>query len=69
LDISERHLWQLEDRGHLTAIKLGRSKKYSISELERFVADQYKRAGAADKRLDPFDSAAINSKVKNDVLP
>lgn len=58
LDISQRHLWQLEHDGELTAIRFGRSKKYSMRELERFVSDQQKREDATDELANPIDEEA-----------
>ena len=54
LCISERHLWQLEHIGALNAIKFGRSKRYAVRELERFVADRQSRAAATDELVKPI---------------
>lgn len=38
LRISERHLWTITRTGKLPAIKLGRSKRYSLADLDAYIA-------------------------------
>jgi hypothetical protein len=40
LRISERHLWTLTARGDIQCIRMNASKRYPISELERYIARQ-----------------------------
>ncbi len=40
LSISERTLWTLTKTGSIAVVKIGGSKRYSISDLERFIANQ-----------------------------
>lgn len=44
LAICEKTLWSLTKRGELPAVRLGRSVRYAISDLEAFIARR--RAGA-----------------------
>ncbi|MFT5328412.1 MAG: excisionase family DNA binding protein [Planctomycetaceae bacterium] len=39
LDVCERSVWQLVKDGKLKAIRIGRSVRIPVSELERFVAN------------------------------
>ncbi len=38
LGISERTLWTITDRGEIHCIRIGASKRYPVTELERFVS-------------------------------
>jgi excisionase family DNA binding protein len=38
LSISERTLWSLTNQGRLKSVRIGRSVRYAVTELERFVA-------------------------------
>ena len=38
LTISQRHLWDLTNRGELPAIKIGRSVSYSSKDIAEFIA-------------------------------
>jgi excisionase family DNA binding protein len=40
LSISERTLWTLTKAGSIAVVKIGGSKRYAISDLERFIANQ-----------------------------
>jgi excisionase family DNA binding protein len=44
LGISARTVWTLENCGELKATRIGRAVRFSVRELERFIAD---RQGAA----------------------
>lgn len=48
LSISERSLWSLQNEGKIRAIKIGRSVRYPLSELERFLASELERGGQLD---------------------
>jgi excisionase family DNA binding protein len=43
LGVCERTIWQLVKNGELKAIRIGRSVRIPIAELERFIADQAKQ--------------------------
>jgi excisionase family DNA binding protein len=40
LSISERTLWTLTDQGELPRVKIGRSVRYSVRDLERYIEGQ-----------------------------
>jgi excisionase family DNA binding protein len=40
LSISERSLWSLTKSGQIAVVKIGSSKRYSIHDIERFIANQ-----------------------------
>jgi excisionase family DNA binding protein len=40
LGLSARTVWSLNAAGELSAIRIGRSVRYSIRELERFIAQR-----------------------------
>jgi excisionase family DNA binding protein len=40
LGVSERTLWTLKDSGQVRAINIGRSVRYPVSELERYIRRQ-----------------------------
>ena len=48
LSISERSLWCLQNEGRIRAIKIGRSVRYPLSELERFLATELERGDEID---------------------
>lgn len=58
LRISKSSLRILVDAGEITPIRIGRSVRFPISELRRYVAEQMESAGAA-----PIEGAAT-SRVK-----
>jgi excisionase family DNA binding protein len=37
LSICEKTLWSLTDRGELSAVRIGRSVRYSVSDLQAFI--------------------------------
>jgi excisionase family DNA binding protein len=37
LAISDRHLWAITDRGDLPCIKLGRTVRYAIEDIEAYL--------------------------------
>ena len=43
LKISERSLWTLTQRGDINAIRIGRSVRYTISDLVAFVESRRRR--------------------------
>lgn len=43
LKISERSLWTLTQRGDVNAIRIGRSVRYTISDLVAFVESRRRR--------------------------
>jgi len=38
LSISARHLWAITDRGDLTSIKVGNCVRYSVEDLDAYIA-------------------------------
>lgn len=47
LDISERTLWSMKDRGEIPHIKMGHLVKYPVDDLKRWI-DAKKRGGNDD---------------------
>jgi excisionase family DNA binding protein len=45
LSISERTLWSLTDRNEIRAVRIGRSKRYALDDLRRWI--ESKRGGGA----------------------
>lgn len=49
LNISKRLLWSLNNQGLIACIWLGKAKRYSVVELERYIRDETARAGGYDR--------------------
>ena len=48
LSMSERACWALSQQGVVPSFKLGRSRFYSVQELEQWVSDQTMKGGNAE---------------------
>ncbi len=47
LNMSERSLWTLTKSGELPSLKLNRLRRYSIAELERWIASKLETEGVS----------------------
>jgi excisionase family DNA binding protein len=47
LQVSPRTLWQLAKDGKIRAVKIGRSVRFSVAELERFIGEAQRQNGGA----------------------
>ena len=45
LAISERKLWGMKASGEIPHVRLGRSVRYPVADLERWIAEQTKGGG------------------------
>ena len=68
LRISERTLWTITDRGEIQCIRIGASKRYPITELERFVASKLleKTEVIANSSVDDDSSRILNSRSRKE---